>query len=335
MTRLTGLDGLTERLAAATSAWGREVVVDVPSLLEERARLRGLSPRGRLSHGGATRLMRCVDGWIAVTLARPGDAELLPAWRGLLGCPPLGGAEPWDDVRCLVASASGADLAATAELLGLAVGVLGERCRDGDAVEVRTFGHATQRTGALRVLDLTALWAGPLCCSLLAQAGADVTKIEAVGRPDGARVGDPALYRRLNEAKRVLEVDLTTCRGRAALAGAVAASDVVVTAARPRALAQLGLEPEAWVRGGRGPSVWVAITGHGATSNRIAYGDDAAVAGGLVSCDGDGPTFLGDAIADPLTGIAAATAAAEALATGGRVVLDIAMSRVAASVVAV
>jgi crotonobetainyl-CoA:carnitine CoA-transferase CaiB-like acyl-CoA transferase len=62
----------------------------------------------------------------------------------------------------------------------------------------------------------------------------------------------------------------------------------------------------------------------------VAFGDDAAVAGGLV-VDQDGlPRFCADAIADPLTGLAAADACLEALEAGGRWLLDVSMAAVAA-----
>ena len=57
--------------------------------------------------------------------------------------------------------------------------------------------------------------------------------------------------------------------------------------------------------------VWLRITGYGTdagSAERVAFGDDAAVAGGLVGYDGAGPVFVGDAIADPLTGLEAAAA---------------------------
>jgi crotonobetainyl-CoA:carnitine CoA-transferase CaiB-like acyl-CoA transferase len=79
--------------------------------------------------------------------------------------------------------------------------------------------------------------------------------------------------------------------------------------------------------------VWVSITGHGRTGparDRVGFGDDAAVAGGLV-CRQDGrPVFCADAIADPTSGMVAAAAVLDALATGGRWLLDVAMSGVAA-----
>jgi crotonobetainyl-CoA:carnitine CoA-transferase CaiB-like acyl-CoA transferase len=62
----------------------------------------------------------------------------------------------------------------------------------------------------------------------------------------------------------------------------------------------------------------------------VAFGDDAAVAGGLVAWDGDGPVFCADAVADPSSGLVAVAATLDALAAGGGWLLDVAMSRVAA-----
>jgi hypothetical protein len=62
------------------------------------------------------------------------------------------------------------------------------------------------------------------------------------------------------------------------------------------------------------------------------FGDDAAAAGGLVVWDDEGPCFCADAVADPLTGLLAATAASIVLATGGRRLVDVALARTAAAV---
>ena len=85
-----------------------------------------------------------------------------------------------------------------------------------------------------------------------------------------------------------------------------------------------------------GPAVWVSITGHGRTGadrDRVAFGDDAAVAGGLVVHDDRGPCFCADAVADPLAGLVAAAACLDAYldtrTSPDRWLLDVSMSRVA------
>ena len=55
------------------------VAVDAAELLCGRAGLLGLSPQGRISAGGATRLMRSDDGWCALTLSRQDDLDAIPA----------------------------------------------------------------------------------------------------------------------------------------------------------------------------------------------------------------------------------------------------------------
>jgi crotonobetainyl-CoA:carnitine CoA-transferase CaiB-like acyl-CoA transferase len=82
--------------------------------------------------------------------------------------------------------------------------------------------------------------------------------------------------------------------------------------------------------------VWVSITGHGArgeAANWVGFGDDCGVAGGLSAAlrAATGRTgFVGDAIADPLTGIFAALAAWEAWQHGRGGRFGLAMSDVVA-----
>jgi crotonobetainyl-CoA:carnitine CoA-transferase CaiB-like acyl-CoA transferase len=184
------------------------------------------------------------------------------------------------------------------------------------------------------VLDLSSLWAGPLCAHLLSGFGADVITLDSVARPDGARLGDAQLFELLHRGTTARPVDLRTSEGRAELRSLIDAADIVITSARPRALQQLGLWPADEVT--RRPGLtWVAITGYGLTGpwcNRVAYGDDAAAAGGLV-VSGEQPVFCADAAADPATGLYSAIAAI-ACATSGGGVVDVALRDVAAHLAA-
>ena len=106
------------------------------------------------------------------------------------------------------------------------------------------------------------------------------------------------------------------------------AADVVIEGSRPAALIRRGLGPEQ-VRG-RDGRIWLRITGYGTEgerADRVAFGDDAAVAGGLV---GEGVEFIGDAIADPLTGLAATQAVLDSLGRGGGEIVETALAEVAA-----
>ena len=80
--------------------------------------------------------------------------------------------------------------------------------------------------------------------------------------------------------------------------------------------------------------MWLSITGYGRDAGareRVAFGDDAAVAGGLVVGDDGDPCFCADAVADPLTGLTAALATLDELKGDEVVLLDVALARVAAS----
>jgi crotonobetainyl-CoA:carnitine CoA-transferase CaiB-like acyl-CoA transferase len=108
------------------------------------------------------------------------------------------------------------------------------------------------------------------------------------------------------------------------MAALVNEAGIVIESSRPRALARFGLDAAAAAASG---TTWVSITAYGRASNRVGFGDDVAAGAGLVAGDVDGtPLFVGDAIADPLTGLTAAVLAATAPSGGS--LLDISMSAV-------
>lgn len=131
----------------------------------------------------------------------------------------------------------------------------------------------------LLVVDLTSMWAGPLCGQLLARAGAVVVKVESPRRPDGTRGGDPAFFDWMNSGKLSYSIDFD--KDADDLRALLAAADIVLEGSRPAALARRGLGPhECPPQPGR---VWLRITGYGTgepDAQRVAFGDDAAVAGG-------------------------------------------------------
>ena len=97
----------------------------------------------------------------------------------------------------------------------------------------------------VRVVDLTAWWAGPTATHLLACLGAEVIHIESPQRPDGMRMTGgmfrhlPAWWERssffltVNTNKTDLAVDLTTAVGRRALLNVIANADVVIGISHP------------------------------------------------------------------------------------------------------
>lgn len=317
---------MTDRLARVSAALGTRIALDAETLLDRSDAL-PLGAPGRISPNGSCRILRAPDGWVAVNLPREEDRELVPAWTG------AGFDEPaWPAVERAAARTPAATFVRDGSSLGLAVAVLGERtARSPRPRVIRPAGAQSCGPGRpLRVLDLSALWAGPLCGAILAAHGHDVTKVESPARPDPVATHTPALDRRLNGRKRRLSIPFPSPRMDSLLAEA----DVLITSARPRAFDMAGWSVER-LFAARPSLIWVAITGHGwggEDGARTGFGDDAAVAGGLVAWRGNEPAFAGDALADPLTGVAAGMAAIEAIASGGGVLIDAALAGTAAGV---
>ena len=311
--------------------------LDALALLGERAALMGLWRRGATSCGGSCRLLPSADEFVAVSLPRDEDMEMVPAWLEL-DTAPASTPAVWSTVASTLRDGDPHALTVRAKLLGLPISRLGEAAgpemRRG--VVLTRLGEASPRpdmTGVV-VVDLSALWAGPLCGDLLARAGATVVKVESTQRPDGARRGTREFFDLLNGRKRSVALNLQSSQGVRVLHALVRQADVVIEASRPRALAQFGLDGRQMVQADEhGPQAWISITGYGRSgddANRVAFGDDAAAAGGLVTWTDDGPLFCADAIADPLTGLAAAGACVDALRSGGRFLLDVSMAAVSA-----
>jgi crotonobetainyl-CoA:carnitine CoA-transferase CaiB-like acyl-CoA transferase len=308
-------------------------------LLSERATLLGLTRRGRISAGGACRLLRARDGWLAVNLPRLDDAHSLAAWLEDERFAQSTQLDPalWDRLAACLTRRSTREWTTRARWLGLAVAEAVRPAPD-PASWLRVAERGAQRgdssLGSPLVVDLSSLWAGPLAARLLALAGARVIKVESTRRPDGARFGSPAFFDRMNEGKEHCALDFTQPAGLGALSRLLERADVVIESSRPRALGQLGFDAPAWVaeRPGR---IWLSITGYGRDEEGVAFGDDAAAAAGMCWCvQSDAPLFVGDAIADPLTGIHAALAALAYWRRGEGALLDVSLARVVGHAIA-
>jgi hypothetical protein len=321
------VDAAAAELADATASWGARVTVDTAELLTARARLAGFSARDCLSANGSCRLLPLGAGYVAVNLARPHDAETV---RLLVEC---GAADdPWvaltDALR-----AQGAALVDTLHDLEIPAAVLGSAAAL-PAMELRSLGTPGPVVASPLVIDLSAMWAGPVCAWILGRAGARVIKLEDPERPDGSRSGPPGFFEALHEGHEIRPIRLRAAPGRAELIELIDRADIVIESSRPRALAQLGIAAEEFVASRPGRT-WISISGYGRWSplaNRVAFGDDAAVAGGLVTWTGGRPAFCGDAIADPLTGLYAGVAASSSVRAGGGQLIALAMAGVCADV---
>ncbi len=314
--------------------------LDGAALLGERAALLGLERRGSVSPGGSCRLLHAADGWLALNLARKEDLRSLPAWLGEGDT-----ADAWVFAAERLASLPVEGTVERARLLELPVAGLAPPIAKPEGW-LRVASYAETRGRQQRdpplVVDLSALWAGPLCAQLLALAGARVVKVESAGRPDGARRGASAFFDLMNHRKASVVLDFTSKLDRNLLILLLESADIVVESARPRALSQMGIDAAQCVASRPGLT-WLSITGYGRTepeANWVAFGDDAGVAAGLVAIPAPGlgadtdPFFCGDAIADPLTGLHAALAALAFHTAGGGALLDVSLRGVVAHALA-
>ena len=295
--------------------------LDGAALLTERAAVFGHRRQGAISPGGSSRLLITRDGAVALNLAREDDWGLLPAWLE------ADVAADWSAVATAVAPHTMHALVERGRLLGLAIAPVVPPsarftpwCPEIHAAVPAAAPVADRRRP--RVVDLSSLWAGPLCTQLLQRCGADVVKVESTRRPDGARNGPAAFFDLMHAGKRCVALDFASAAGRAQLQALIAQADIVIEASRPRALRQLGIDAEALVAQRPGLT-WISLNGYGRVEPQaqwIAYGDDAGVAAGLSglmrSVNGQA-VFVGDAIADPIAGLHAALAAWSGWCVGG------------------
>lgn len=180
----------------------------------------------------------------------------------------------------------------------------------------------------VRVLDLTNVLAGPICCYQLAQLGADVIKVEAPGSGDLARQlgADPGLNGRhmgisflaQNAGKRSVTINLKSGIGRQTFLNLVETADVVVENFRPGVMERLGLG-QAVLRARKPALIYCAISGFGQDGplrGNPAYDQIIQGMAGVMSVTGDAasaPLRVGYPVADTMGGITAAFAISAAL----------------------
>ena len=180
----------------------------------------------------------------------------------------------------------------------------------------------------IRVLDMTNVLAGPFCCHQLAHMGAEVIKIEAVGRGDLARQlgADKELsaakmgisFLAQNAGKKSLTLDLKSVDGKAIFGRLLATADVLVENFRPGVMKRLGLDYD-FLKQRHPQLIYCAISGFGQTgpmSARPAYDQIIQGLSGVMSITGnsqDDPLRVGYPLADTIGGLTAAMAISAAL----------------------
>jgi crotonobetainyl-CoA:carnitine CoA-transferase CaiB-like acyl-CoA transferase len=179
--------------------------------------------------------------------------------------------------------------------------------------------HPNLPLAGLKVLDLSRILAGPFCCQILADLGADVVKVERPGSGDDTRTWGPpfaadgtsAYYLSANRGKRSLALDLSDSSGREVLSDLLRTADVLVENFLPATSHKLGLEPARLAQ--LNPRlVSAAISGYGRTGPLAeipGYDLVTQATSGLMAITGppEGqPYKVGVAIADIVSGLFAA-----------------------------
>ncbi|MBW4653490.1 MAG: CoA transferase [Kaiparowitsia implicata GSE-PSE-MK54-09C] len=148
----------------------------------------------------------------------------------------------------------------------------------------------------LRVLDLSQVMAGPFCCMLLGDMGADVIKVEPPGVGDQTRKSmgfrmkgeDSPGFLALNRNKRSIVLDLKSPQGRQTLHQLVKTADILVENSRPGVTKRLGSDYETLSR--INPRlIYASISGFGQTgpwSQRPGFDLIAQAMGGIISATG-------------------------------------------------
>lgn len=186
---------------------------------------------------------------------------------------------------------------------------------------------ASSALSHLRVLDLTRVRAGPTCCRVLADFGADVIKIEAPPGVDpnegmsGPRHGYD--MQNLHRNKRSLTLNLKQPEGRAVFMKLVETADIVVENYRPDVKERLGIGYEA-LKAVNKRIILASVSGFGQSgpyAKRAGFDQIAQGMSGLMwltGLPGQGPVRAGIAVADSAAGLYAATGILVALAERDR-----------------
>jgi len=188
--------------------------------------------------------------------------------------------------------------------------------------------HATKPLSSIRVLDLTNVLAGPFCCHQLAHMGAEVIKVEAVGRGDLARnlgadnelneAGMGVSFLAQNAGKKSVTLNLKHDDGKDLLKRLVATADVLVENFRPGVMDRLGAGYDV-LKITKPELIYCAISGFGQNGpwiDRPAYDQIIQGLSGVMSITGDdrnAPLRVGYPIADTVGGMTAAFAITAAL----------------------
>ena len=119
----------------------------------------------------------------------------------------------------------------------------------------------------IKVIDLSTLLPGPFATLILAEAGAEVIKIERIGGEDMRRSppfidGESVLFAILNRGKRSIELDIKSKNGFSAIVNLIKTADIVIDQFRPGVMERLGLDFESLIKI-KPNIIHCSITGYG------------------------------------------------------------------------
>lgn len=177
---------------------------------------------------------------------------------------------------------------------------------------------------SVRVIDASTILAGPLCCQILGDFGADVIKVEHPTHGDAMRGhgpqknGVPLWWKEIGRNKRTMGLNLGDRQGADVFKRLAASAHIVVENFRPGTLERWGIGPDALLE--INPKlILVRLTGFGQTgpyAHRPGFGTLAEAMSGFAYLTGPAdapPTLPAFGLADSICGIAAASAALMAL----------------------
>ena len=182
---------------------------------------------------------------------------------------------------------------------------------------------AIRPLAGIRVVDLTTNMSGPMATMVLADEGADVVKIEALGGDPIRSVGSgqegmSAYFANNNRGKRSIAIDLSTDRGREIVLRLVDGADVFAQNFRPGVIERLGLGPDVVMRANP-RIVYASISGFGSTgplADAPAYDHVVQALSGFVAIQSAGtgePSMVRHGVIDKATALQLAQAVTAAL----------------------
>ena len=138
-----------------------------------------------------------------------------------------------------------------------------------------------------KVVDFSAVFAGPICARFLRDCGADVIKVESPGTGDLTRGinGITPVFSHFNAGKRSIAVDLKQSAGQSLAKKLISDADIVLENFRPGIMAKFGLDFQS-IRSKNSELVYCSISGFGQSGpyvNRAAYAPIVHAASGFDS----------------------------------------------------